>query len=88
MNYLKNSIVDCVLCDTTFGKNLDGDNHMGVEDNIQLRKIMVEQGSADENTKFILTHLSHNGGLTHEQLEQTAENNGFLAAYDGFELEF
>ena len=85
MNYLKNHLVNCILCDTTFGNKFDGNNHMGVSDIIQLRKIMLEVGCADESTRFILTHLSHNGGLTHEQLEQVAVENGFLAAYDGFE---
>ncbi|NLC43520.1 MAG: hypothetical protein GX783_04485 [Clostridiales bacterium] len=87
MNYLKNTIVDCVLCDTTYGKKIDGNNHMGVLDNFQLRNLLVEQNSADEDTKFILTHLSHNGELTHKQLERMARDNGFIAAYDGYEHE-
>lgn len=88
MKFLRNRHVDCILCDNTVGRNLDGNNHMGVRDNVKLRSILTESGCADQNTKFILTHLSHNGRLTHEQLEQTAAENGFLAAYDGFELEF
>lgn len=88
MDYLKNHLVDCVLCDTTCGNNLDGSNHMGIRDVIQQREIMIEAGCADERTRFVLTHLSHNGGLTHAQLEQAAVEDGFLAAYDGFELEF
>ncbi|HHY83414.1 MAG TPA: hypothetical protein GX505_12180 [Clostridiales bacterium] len=88
LKIVKDKYFDCVICDTTSGALRDGNYHMGVEDNIQLKKMMLESGCADKNTKFVLTHLSHNGRLTHEQLEKAAFENGFLAAYDGFELEF
>lgn len=61
---------------------------MGVDDNIKMRNQMFEISCADENTIFVLTHLSHNGKLTHDQLEKVAADKGFLAAYDGIEVEF
>jgi len=88
MEIIRQTHLDCVICDTTMGLLTDGNNHMGVEDNIKLKQLFKDEGCADENTIFVLTHLSHNGKLTHEKLEEVAAENGFLAAYDGFELEF
>lgn len=88
MEIVRNTHLDCVICDTTNGLLTDGTYHMGVEDNVKLRKEMLEAGCADEKTIFVFTHLSHNGKLTHEGLEKAAAENGFLAAYDGLEVEF
>ena len=78
MEIIRNTHFDCVICDTTTGLSKDGKNHMGVEDNIKLRNDMIKAGCADENTIFVMNHLSHNGRLTHEQLEEMASENGFL----------
>jgi phosphoribosyl 1,2-cyclic phosphate phosphodiesterase len=88
MEIIRKTHLDCVICDTTNGLLRDGTYHMGVEEDKKLRQDMLEAGCADENTKFVMTHLSHNGRLTYEGLEKFAAENGFLAAYDGFEVEF
>jgi phosphoribosyl 1,2-cyclic phosphate phosphodiesterase len=88
MARIKSTYFDCVILDTTTGLKRDGKNHMGVEDNITLKAMMQESGCADEKTIFVMSHFSHNGKLTHEQLEEIGARHGFRIAFDGFETEF
>lgn len=88
MKMIQNAHLDCVIFDTTMGINDDGSNHMGVNDNIKLYNNMMQSGCVDKNTIFVMSHFSHNGELTHKHLEEIAKQNGFIAAYDGIELEF
>lgn len=60
---------------------------MCLDDNKKVKKRMLEIGCADKNTRFIMTHFSHNGGLLHHELEERAEEMGFTVAYDGMILE-
>lgn len=85
--YIKDRRFDLVSLDCTMGKYGEGSNHMGVPDTTKVRERMLSLGCASEETKFVLTHFSHNGGLLHEELEDTAGPKGFLIAYDGFEVE-
>ncbi len=66
----------------------DGKNHMGLPDAIKVKKRLLEIGAANEKTIFVMNHFSHNGGLTHAQLQEAASDYGFLISYDGLELEF
>jgi phosphoribosyl 1,2-cyclic phosphate phosphodiesterase len=59
---------------------------MGIPDNIKIKERMTKTGAADNATKFILTHFSHNGGLLHEQLIELVRPYEFQIAYDGFEV--
>ncbi len=36
----------------------------------------------------VINHFSHNGEMTHEQLETFAKENGMIAAYDGMKVLF
>lgn len=88
MEQIKSLYFDCVILDCTTGSVRDGKNHMGVEDNFQMRDELLKSRSADKNTVFIMSHFSHNGRLTHGELEEIAGKNGFIAAFDGFEIIF
>ena len=48
----------------------------------------AELGCADENTKFVVNHFSHNGGWLHDELCKEAARYGFIASYDTMALEF
>lgn len=39
--------------------------------------------AADDDTRFILNHFSHNGGLLHHQLEERGAEAGMEPSYDG-----
>lgn len=85
--YLKTCKLDIVSLDCTMLKLSHVFNHMNLEDVIWTRKKMLEEKIADEHTVFVLTHFSHNGDMTAEELEGFAKENGFLTAYDGFTVE-
>ncbi len=62
--------------------------HMGLAENVEVRKKMLEMGIADENTKFICNHFSHNGtGCVYDDYVPVAAAEGFLVSYDGMKLE-
>lgn len=80
--------VDCVSLDCTLGKDPDmGSGHMGLQAVRSVVKRMKETGCIREDTRVVLTHFSHNGGLLHEELERETEKDGFIIAYDGMLLE-
>jgi len=84
--YLEGYRFDLVSLDCTMGPLPEGTNHMVIPDNIEVKERMMKTGSADDNTRFILTHFSHNGGLLHDSLVEKAEPHGFEIAFDGFEV--
>lgn len=81
--YLEGVYLNAVSLDSTMLKLPQVFNHMNLSDVLYVKKRLTEMGTADENTVFVLTHFSHNGGMTHEEIEAFGKENGFLVAYDG-----
>lgn len=86
-NHIKFLYFDVVSLDCTMGGTPGCKSHMGIEENILIRNKMLEIGCADENTKFVITHFSHNGCLLHDELEERVKDIGFIVAYDGMVLD-
>lgn len=84
--YLKSAHIDAAIFDCTYGPEDNGCGHMGFPVVLRVKDRLVQQGSADSETKLIISHFSHNGGLLHEELEALASPHGFITAYDGMEL--
>jgi len=84
---LKDKYIDLVSMDCTFGMGYCESNHMGMINNWDVKQKMLQLGCADQETKFVCTHFSHNTNLMHEEFETEAVKYGFLVAYDGFEVE-
>lgn len=63
--------------------------HMSLRANGLMKDLLIKEGLADEQTKFVVTHFTHNQlhGHDHEELCEAAAKYGFITAYDGFELE-
>lgn len=78
---------DGVILDCTFGPREWRVGHMGLSANVEIKDRLIKEGAADENTKFIVTHFSHNMKLMHDEMAEAAGEHGFITAYDGFELE-
>jgi len=83
--FLRGKRLDMITLDCTNGPNKEGTNHMGIPDCVAVRERLLRSGAASEDTRFVLTHFSHNGGLLHEELEELACPLGFEVAYDGAE---
>mgnify|MGYP003763728151 CR=1 FL=1 len=79
---------DGVILDCTSGAHeCPYPSHMGIPENIKVRKRMLSEGIADEGTKFILTHFAHSFAPFYDDINKIAAENGFIAAYDGFQIE-
>jgi len=64
-------------------------SHMCLGRNRWCRERLLEIGAADEKTKFVMNHFSHNGlSACYDDFAPIAEKEGFLTSYDGMELEF
>lgn len=79
---------DLISLDATMGKKQIGGYHMGLPDDIAFAEMLEERGCIDKNTIRVINHFSHNGEMTHEQLESFAKEHGMIAAYDGMKMVF
>lgn len=80
---------DSVSLDCTFLDN-PGPNslrHMGFRENELVREKMVKIGICGTNTKYYVTHFSHNNAPFRERAESEAAARGFIAAHDGLSFE-
>ena len=57
--------------------------HMSLEENIETKNRMLAEGMADQNTRFICHHFSHNALALHEETVVYMKPYGFDVAYDG-----
>lgn len=86
---LKDYKFDCVVLDCTMVEETGiFDGHMGLPDNIEIRQRMLREGMASEETKFVLTHFFHGFNPVHERITPIFAEHGFIAAYDGMDVEF
>lgn len=79
---------DLVSMDATMGKKHSEKYHMGLPDDLEFIRILTEHGCVDDNTVKVINHFSHNGEMTHSQLEEFAGQHGMIAAYDGMKVTF
>lgn len=82
---------DLVSMDCTAGAQMDYDyhKHMCLGWDIECRQKMYDLGLADEHTIFVLNHYSHNGlNTVYDDFKEIAEKHGFVASFDGMEIEF
>lgn len=63
--------------------------HLDINRCINLRKQLLDNNIANENTVFILNHFSHNGkNVVYDDFVKIAEQHSFIVSYDGMEYEF
>ncbi len=79
---------DLISLDCTGMALKNGKNHMALSSDKEVCDRLLEMGLIDDKTVRYVNHFSHNGLLTHEELVIEAEKLGFLASYDGLEVEF
>ena len=80
--------LDCVVLDCTCcAKPSHFDGHMGFPENLKVKERLYSMGAADANTLFVATHFVHSDNPIREELEAVMAPHGFIAAYDGMELE-
>lgn len=63
--------------------------HLTLDRCVALRDELIKVGAADDKTRFVLNHFSHNGvNVTYDEFVKIAGEVGFIVAYDGMEIEF
>ncbi len=77
---------DCVVMDGTMGGNYYA-YHMNFEQNKRLKYALDGAGATDKNTKFIVSHITHNHAGLHEEVEAVFKDSGIVPAYDGMNIE-
>ncbi len=85
----KGKSVDFVTFDSTFLFTTAGSvsRHMGLEDNREMQKEMLNRKIVKEATVYAITHYSHNNSPLKETLEKARKEYGYLPAYDGMKTE-
>ena len=76
----------CVIMDGTMGVNYYA-RHMNFEQDIKLKQELLNRGAADNNTQFIVAHITHNHAGLHEEIVEYFKNSGITVAYDGITVE-
>ncbi len=79
---------DLITLEGTQIRHRDGALHMGFLDAAEAKDRLIKIGAADSGTQFVLTHLSHNGEMMHDECVALAKPYGLIVAYDGMILDF
>lgn len=81
---LNGTVLAGVSMDCTWGTltHTDG-SHMGLAENLEFRRLLLETGSAGPDTRWYVNHFSHNCGLTHAELSARFGTEGCSVLYDG-----
>lgn len=79
---------DLISLDATMGQKHSEGYHMGLPDTAAFASILEEHRCFRPDTVKVINHFSHNGEMTHAQLEIFAREHGMAAAYDGMKVSF
>ncbi|MCL2084440.1 MAG: MBL fold metallo-hydrolase [Oscillospiraceae bacterium] len=85
-DFLAGKVIHLLSLDCNNPLNSDTPNHMTIEDCITVKRRLFQQHSSNNRTRYVATHFSHLGGLSHAQLDEKMRLHGITAAYDGLEL--
>lgn len=75
---------DCTFAEASYGASA---RHMGIVENMEIRRKLESLGVTDGKTRYVITHFSHNANPTRARLKALEDRYGVIAAYDGMELE-
>lgn len=75
---------DCTFVEGSYGAVA---RHMGIDDNMIIRKRLFELGVIDGGSKLVITHFSHNSNPTRTRLKEIENKYSVIAAYDGMTVE-
>ena len=85
---LKGTKLNGASMDCTMGKEKSKyHGHMGFGDILEVKERMEKEGAADQETAWVVTHFSHNGGWTYERMTEDLKDTVFQAAFDGMCIE-
>ncbi|EIP97476.1 metal-dependent hydrolase, beta-lactamase superfamily I [Opitutaceae bacterium TAV1] len=85
--WLEGKKADAVILECTQGKKADRRNHLGADALLEVRQRLIDTNVIAGTTAVVATHFSHNGQLTHDELEARLAPHGISIAHDGMILE-
>ena len=85
---LRREKYDLISLDATLGMRTIGCYHMGLPEVEMVHQRLTEYGCVGQHTVKVINHFGHNGKMTHDQIAAWGAEHGFLATYDGMEIEF
>lgn len=85
----RGNTISLVTFDCTFLWKTAGETsrHMGLGDNAVMKEELLRRKIVNEETKYVITHFSHNSEPFKENLAKAEKEYGFIAAYDGMEIQ-
>lgn len=90
VKFLKGVCLDAIVLDATVG-DYSGDYRMGEHNSVPMVRLMVDSMRTlkiiGDKTKIILSHIACCLHKSHEETQRILDNDGFIAAYDGFCVE-
>ncbi|WP_259619479.1 MBL fold metallo-hydrolase [Paenibacillus doosanensis] len=77
--------IDLTILECTYGytNNPRSNNHMSIETVLETQQRLIKDGMHDASSQLVLSHLSHNMGLMHDELVELFEPYRIEIAYDG-----
>lgn len=78
--------LDAIIMDATKTDTDEFKNHLNYAGVLMMLDRMEQIGAKTPNTKVYVTHFSHQGGPTHDELAHKYGNDGILVAYDGLTI--
>ncbi len=81
--------INAVCFDCTFVNFTKGEvgRHMGIEDNMAVKAELEKIGVCDKDTKYFITHFSHNGAPFEDVLSEIEQKYSVTACYDNMLVE-
>lgn len=75
---------DCTFADDTRPHSA---RHMGFDENERVREKLRKKRLVGNGAKYYVTHFSHNSAPYRDRMDYEANRRGFIAAYDGLQVE-
>jgi len=87
---LQGTQFDLLVLDQTYGIGFDASppDHLAAVDVIGHVDRFRRSGLLKDNAKAYATHISHEGYIEHDELDEYAEEHGYRVAFDGLTLSF
>jgi phosphoribosyl 1,2-cyclic phosphate phosphodiesterase len=85
--FLAHMELDLVVLECSFGfQPSDYAGHLDFDRCVEVVALLRKQGTLRPDSRVVLTHFSHHGGVLHEELEARAQAYGILVGWDGMRL--
>lgn len=85
--WLKSARIDLAILECTMGHAEYHKTHMNIDAVLHTRERLLEYGTISADGRIVVTHFSHNAGLTHDDLVRTFAPYNIETAFDGMTIE-